>query len=153
MSSQKFYIVISQTACDDPYYPPHRDTIGTYKSKEKAIEYARLSRKKTKKHSSPGDCYYVTEHIFDDEVDKKDYSSSESSDEEDDENIINIMSTALGITREKYKEDMLDKKRERENFEDEEKYFNENDKQYKQGRMVYVISRKRDKNEEQSKDT
>jgi len=138
MSSEKFYIVISQSACDDPYYPPYRDTIGTYKSKEKAIERARLSRKKTKKHSSPGDCYYVEEHTFDDEVDKKDYSSSESSDEED-ENIINIMSTALEITREK--------------FEDEEKYFNENDKQYKQGRMVYAISRKRDKNDEQSKDT
>ena len=119
MSGEKFYVVIAQRACDDPYYPPYADTIGTYKSKEKAIERARLCRKKTKKYSSPDDCYYVEEHTFDDDVKFKDYSSSESSDE--------------------------DMKKYQYRGEDEETYFGENDKQYKQGGMVYVISRKCDK--------
>lgn len=36
-----FYILYMQTECDDPYYPPYNRNIAMFKSKEKAIEYAR----------------------------------------------------------------------------------------------------------------
>lgn len=38
-----FYIVYIQHECDDPYYPPYKDSCGIYKSKENAIKYARES--------------------------------------------------------------------------------------------------------------
>jgi hypothetical protein len=132
MSSEKFYIVFAQRACDDPYYPPYTDAIRYYKSKEKAIESARMSRIRTKKCSNPEDCYYVEEHTFDDDVQIKEYSSSEIS---DDENYAN----EHGIDIRKHKEEM---KKYYYYGEDEETYFNENDKQYKQEKMVYVIARK-----------
>jgi len=44
-----FYIVYIQHECDDPYYPPYKDSIGIYKSKENAIKRARESFYKTAK--------------------------------------------------------------------------------------------------------
>ena len=38
-----FYIVYNQHECEDHYYPPYKDSIGIYKSKENAIKRARES--------------------------------------------------------------------------------------------------------------
>lgn len=139
MSSDKFYTVVAQRQCDDPYYPLYTDIIRYFKSKEKAIEFARRCRQRTKKHSQPQDCYYVEERTFDDDVEFKEtcYILDSSNDEDEDVN-------EHGVDIKKYTEEM------KKNYyygEDEETYFDENDKEYKQGGMVYVIARKSDKND------
>jgi hypothetical protein len=77
----KIYLVYSQRECDDPYYPPYQTMIGIYKSKEKAIEYARQSYNKLKKYMSNNDCYYVEEHTLDDNVDKQSITPTEKKNE------------------------------------------------------------------------
>jgi len=36
-----FYVLYMQTECEDPYYPPYNTNVGMFKSKVKAIAYAR----------------------------------------------------------------------------------------------------------------
>lgn len=129
----KFYIVIAQRQCDDPYYAPYNDPIGYYKSKELAIESARRYRKRTKKYSSSQDCYYVQECYFhdNDTVTDADASSNDENENDTEEN-------------KEWKKEL-----EKYNYygEDEEIFFDETEKVYKQGKMIYVIQRKQKEKE------
>jgi hypothetical protein len=122
MSSEPetFYILIATRECDDPYYAPYHDVIQYYKSKEQAIESARNARKRTKKYSSPKDCYYVQKCTFNDtDVNANSNDNKECEDEEESE------------------EEM---KKYYYYGEDEEIFF---DDDKRQDQMVYLIGRKR----------
>lgn len=70
-----FYILYLQRECDDPYYPPYKDDIGMYKSKEKAIEDARKKFYKrakdyvtpeARKYGGVSELYYIEGGYFQD---------------------------------------------------------------------------------------
>jgi len=125
MEREKFYIVFSQTDCDDSYYRPYVTVVRIFKSKEKAIQEAKYLRKRTKKYSSPDDCYYVEEYTFDD--DKKHVSCNQ--------NIKNKESSDDDNNDE-------DCKKYYYTGEDEETYIDETDESYKNHKMVFIIGRK-----------
>lgn len=50
-----YYIIYMENECDDPYYPPYTTDIGVFKSKDKAIQYARESFNKIAKDYSTSD--------------------------------------------------------------------------------------------------
>lgn len=130
MSIDKFYALVAQRECDDPYYPPYNDVLRYYRTKEQAIEGARRCRKRTKEYSSPRDCYYVEEHIF--SCHDNDNEADASSNDDDNKNNENEDDKAWKEEIKKY------------NYygEDEELFFDENHDNYKKGKMVYVIGRK-----------
>ena len=70
-----FYVVYSQTECDDPYYPPYKNNIGNYKSKENAIKRARerfyemaeeYTSAEDRKHGGVDSLYYIKGSYFED---------------------------------------------------------------------------------------
>jgi hypothetical protein len=70
-----FYVVYSQTECDDPYYPPYQTNIGNYKSKENAIKSARerfykmaeeYTSAEDRKYGGVDNLYYIKGNYFED---------------------------------------------------------------------------------------
>lgn len=150
MEIEKIYIVFSTNDCDDPYYPQYERVIAIYKSKDKAIEAARLARKKTKKYSGPNDCYYVKEYKINDYNISQNYSSSESSyDASDDVDDDNDTDKDVDNNKDSDINSKENSKKWREELkkywyygEDEEKYYDENDSSFKMNKIVFMITRK-----------
>lgn len=67
MSESKLYLVIAQRQCDDSYYRPYQDVIAAFKSREKAVNYARQMYTHGKKYMFSDDCYMVDESKFADD--------------------------------------------------------------------------------------